>query len=48
MGLAPDDAAASVRISLGRSNSEKDIDYVMGFLPELAGRLREEKRSERQ
>lgn len=42
MGLSKDDAAASVRISLGRSNTPEDVDYVMSFLPGLIATLRAE------
>ena len=46
MGLAKDDAAASVRISLGRANEEKHIDYLLSVLPALAEELRAEFRGE--
>jgi len=42
MGISKDDAAASVRISLGRSPSQENIDYVMSFLPDLVKQLRAE------
>ncbi len=42
MGMSKDDAAGSVRISLGRANTDKDADYVMSFLPDLIGQLRRE------
>lgn len=45
MGMSKDDAAGSVRISLGRATTQAQIDYVMSFLPELVGQLREEFRA---
>ena len=42
MGIGEDDAAASVRISLGRATTAKHIDYVLSFLPGLIGELRAE------
>lgn len=42
MGMSKDDAAGSVRISLGRASTEEQVDYVMGFLPELVEQLRKE------
>lgn len=46
MGLTKDEAASSIRISLGRMNQEKDIDYVMSFLPGLIEELRAEFKAE--
>jgi cysteine desulfurase len=46
MGLGKDDAAASVRISLGRSNTPDQVERAMSFLPELVEQLRAEARSE--
>jgi cysteine desulfurase len=40
IGLRPEIARSSVRISLGRSNSEQDIAVVLRELPEIIGRLR--------
>lgn len=42
MGLSPEEAAASVRISLGRANQPTDADYILSFLPALIAELREE------
>jgi cysteine desulfurase len=42
MGMSKDAAAGSVRVSLGRANTEEDLDYVMGFLPDLIEQLRAE------
>jgi len=40
IGLRPEIARSSIRISLGRSNSEGDITTVLGELPEIIERLR--------
>ena len=40
IGLRPEIARSSIRISLGRSNSEGDITTVLGELPEIVERLR--------
>lgn len=40
MGLRPEDAHASVRISLGRETSDADVDHVVSVMPEVVGRLR--------
>jgi cysteine sulfinate desulfinase/cysteine desulfurase-like protein len=29
-----------VRISFGRENTEKDVEYLLGLLPEMVKRLR--------
>ena len=41
MGLPPDRAAGSVRITLGKQNTTEDIDYAMEVLPKAVKRLRE-------
>lgn len=46
MGLSKDDAASSVRISLGRVNTNEHVDRVMEFLPGLVAQLRAEARAE--
>lgn len=46
MGMSKDDAAASVRISLGRSNTPEHVETVMKFLPGLIANLREEFKTE--
>jgi cysteine desulfurase len=43
MGFDADTAITHVRFSLGRENSEEDLDYLLGILPDLVQRLREEK-----
>jgi cysteine desulfurase len=40
MGVAPAIAQGSIRFSLGKDNTEKDIDYVVEVLPEIISRLR--------
>lgn len=40
IGLRPEIARSSIRISLGRSNGEGDIPAVLGELPEIIERLR--------
>jgi cysteine desulfurase len=41
MNLAPDRARASIRFSLGKQNTQKEIDFAIGLVPETAARLRE-------
>jgi cysteine desulfurase len=41
MGLSNDRARASLRFSIGKHNTEEDIDYALSVLPEALGRLRE-------
>ena len=40
LGMSADLAHASLRLTLGRDNTEDDVDYVLRVLPELLGRLR--------
>lgn len=40
LGLTPDWSSGSLRISLGRANSEQDIDNFLAVLPNLVERLR--------
>ena len=40
MGIPPEVAHGSVRFSLGRDNTEEDIDYVLEVLPPIVERLR--------
>ena len=40
MGVSLEDSHGSVRFSLGRSNTEEDVDYVIDALPSLVERLR--------
>lgn len=41
MGLSHEVAHGSLRISLGRDNTEEEIDYCLEVLPEIIGRLRD-------
>src|SRR5579884_392281 len=41
MGLPPERARASIRFSVGKHNTEKDVDFALRILPEVVGRLRE-------
>lgn len=40
MGVDPSLAQGSIRFSLGKDNTEEDIDYVLEILPEIISRLR--------
>jgi cysteine desulfurase len=44
IGLRPEQAHASLRLSLGRWTKEKDIDYVLKVLPRVIERLRKIRR----
>ncbi|MFB3812555.1 MAG: cysteine desulfurase family protein [Terriglobales bacterium] len=41
MGLSSERARASLRFSLGKHNTEEDVDFLLSVLPETVGRLRE-------
>ena len=41
MGLRSDRARASIRFSLGKQNSEEDVDFSLALVPEAVARLRE-------
>ena len=41
MGLAPGQARASLRFSLGKHNTAEDIDFALSIIPETVARLRE-------
>ena len=41
MGLDHKSAHGSLRLSIGRGNTEEDIDYVLDVIPEIVTRLRE-------
>lgn len=41
IGLKPEVARSSIRMSLGRFNTEEDIDIVLGELPEIVEKLRQ-------
>ncbi len=40
MGISREDAASSVRISLGRFTKDEDIDYVISVFPKVVERIR--------
>ncbi|KYK32710.1 MAG: cysteine desulfurase NifS [Theionarchaea archaeon DG-70-1] len=40
IGLPPEDAHSSLRLTLGRDNTEEDIDYTLEVLPEVVADLR--------
>lgn len=40
MGVKPELAQSSIRFTLGKVNTEADVDYVAGVLPEIVQRLR--------
>jgi cysteine desulfurase len=41
MGLRPDRARASIRFSLGKQNTEEDVDFAIRLVPSSVARLRE-------
>ena len=41
MGATADRARASVRISLGKQNTDDEVDFAIGLIPETVARLRE-------
>lgn len=40
IGLKPEEARGSLRLSLGKYNTPEDVDYVLRVLPKVVGRLR--------
>ena len=40
IGLKPEEARCSLRLSLGKYNTEEDIDYILKVLPKIVERLR--------
>ena len=40
IGLPPEQAHGSIRFTLGRANTDEDIDYVLSILPGIVERLR--------
>lgn len=40
IGLSPVEARGSLRMSLGKYNTEEDVDYILEALPRVVGRLR--------
>jgi cysteine desulfurase len=41
IGLPPEEARASLRFSLGRENTEEDVEFVLSVVPGVVERLRE-------
>ena len=41
IGLRPEEAHGSLRLSLGKYNTEEDISYILEVLPKVVGKLRE-------
>lgn len=41
IGIPPEIAQGSLRLTLGDANSEEDIDYVLDVIPEIVGKLRD-------
>jgi cysteine desulfurase len=41
MGLTPEEAHASIRFSLGKQNTEEEVEYVLARVPEVVEKLRE-------
>ncbi len=40
IGLKPEEAHGSLRLTLGRGNTKEDVDYVVSILPEIVNKLR--------
>ena len=40
IGLRPEEAHGSLRLTLGKDNTEEDVDYVLKILPEIVEKLR--------
>lgn len=40
LGLKPEDAHGSLMFTLGRQNTEKEVDYVISLMPDIVKRLR--------
>jgi len=43
MGLPPEWAVGALRLSLGRYNTEEDVEAVLEVLPRVVARLREDR-----
>jgi len=41
MGLRPDQARASLRFSLGKQNTEEDVEFALSLIPSTVARLRD-------
>lgn len=40
IGLQPEEAHGSLRLTLGRENTQEDVDYVLSVLPDIVNKLR--------
>lgn len=40
LGLSPEEAHGSLRLTLGKENTERDVDYMLEVLPPIIGKLR--------
>ncbi len=40
IGLKPEEAHGSLRLTIGRGNTQEDVDYVISVLPEIVNKLR--------
>ncbi len=40
IGLKPEEAHGSLRLTLGKENTKEDVEYVLSVLPEVVGKLR--------
>ena len=40
IGLRPEEAHGSLRLTLGRKNTQEDVDYVISVLPDIVNKLR--------
>lgn len=40
IGLRPEESHGSLRLTLGRENTQEDVDYVISILPEIVNKLR--------
>jgi len=41
LGISPEQAHGSLRLTLGRENTNEDVDYLLEVLPEVVSRLRQ-------
>jgi cysteine desulfurase len=39
-GFEPTEALSALRLTLGRANTEADVEFVIEKLPEIVGRIR--------
>jgi cysteine desulfurase len=41
LGLVPEDARATLRLSLGRQTTEEEVDFALATIPPVIERLRQ-------